>query len=538
MDGKTIFGALLTLIAVQPLAAQHNTGTADSLFRTAEVCIACHNGLTAESGQDISIGFDWRSSMMANSSRDPYWQAGVRREVMDHQVADAAIQDKCATCHMSMARYMAHAGGASGAVFANLPIGDSEHPGSSLAADGVSCTVCHQVRAEGLEDPSSYSGEFKVDERTPLGERPVFGPFEVDDGRTRVMHSSSGFKPEEARHIESSALCGSCHTLYTHALNERGEDMGELAEQMPYIEWLHSSYRETQSCQSCHMPEAEGEANVSNVLGQPRANVSRHVFRGGNFFMPRMLNRYRDELGAEALAVEFEATARRSAEHLASRSATLTVEPLVVGSSMISFDVVVQNLAGHKLPTAYPSRRAWLHVTVTDRNGVVIFESGAVRENGSIVGNDNDADGSRFEPHYRTIDDPDEVQIYEAIMEHYNGGPTTGLLNGVRYLKDNRVLPHGFDKSTADWDIAVAGDAAEDENFVGGHDRVRYEVEKSTAGWPLTISAELLYQPISYRWAENLADYDAHEPQRFVRYFRSMSNASYQLLAETTAEVN
>jgi hypothetical protein len=29
------------------------------------------NGLRTASGQDVSIGFDWRASMMANSSRDP-----------------------------------------------------------------------------------------------------------------------------------------------------------------------------------------------------------------------------------------------------------------------------------------------------------------------------------------------------------------------------------------------------------------------------------------------------------------------------------
>ena len=30
--------------------------------------------------------------MMANSAKDPYWQAGVRREVMDHPQAQAAIE--------------------------------------------------------------------------------------------------------------------------------------------------------------------------------------------------------------------------------------------------------------------------------------------------------------------------------------------------------------------------------------------------------------------------------------------------------------
>src|SRR5437764_1280972 len=53
-------------------------------FQTSDRCSACHNGLTTSTGEDISIGFAWRASLMANSSRDPYWQAGVRRETLEH----------------------------------------------------------------------------------------------------------------------------------------------------------------------------------------------------------------------------------------------------------------------------------------------------------------------------------------------------------------------------------------------------------------------------------------------------------------------
>src|SRR4051812_907264 len=66
-------------------------------FQTSDRCLACHNGLKSPSGEDISIGFDWRSSLMANSSRDPYWQASVRRESMDHRESQAEIEDVCST---------------------------------------------------------------------------------------------------------------------------------------------------------------------------------------------------------------------------------------------------------------------------------------------------------------------------------------------------------------------------------------------------------------------------------------------------------
>ena len=61
------------------------------LFVTAERCVACHNVLVAPTGEDISIGSDWRSSMMANSARDPYWQAGVRRAASGSSNADGCV---------------------------------------------------------------------------------------------------------------------------------------------------------------------------------------------------------------------------------------------------------------------------------------------------------------------------------------------------------------------------------------------------------------------------------------------------------------
>ena len=65
-------------------------------FQRSDRCLACHNGLTTPSGTDVSIGFDLRSSIMGNSARDPYWQASVRREDIDHPESRAGIEDGCA----------------------------------------------------------------------------------------------------------------------------------------------------------------------------------------------------------------------------------------------------------------------------------------------------------------------------------------------------------------------------------------------------------------------------------------------------------
>src|SRR4030081_2419604 len=98
-------------------------------FQTSDRCLACHNGIQTPSGEDVSIGFDWRSSMMGNSSRDPYWQGSVRREVIDHPESQAHIEDECSVCHMPITRYEAKLRGKDGETFAHLPISAGE-PGT------------------------------------------------------------------------------------------------------------------------------------------------------------------------------------------------------------------------------------------------------------------------------------------------------------------------------------------------------------------------------------------------------------------------
>ena len=326
---------------------------------------------------------------MANSSRDPYWQASVRRETLDHPSHQAAIEDECATCHMPMARTLASAGGGRGQVFAHLPIGQTDSDAGRLAADGVSCTLCHQIDRDRLGTRDSFTGGYVV-KPAPASGAPIFGPFQVDAGKTRIMHSATGARPTESRHIQQSELCATCHTLYTKALGPQGEVVGSLPEQVPYLEWQHSAYRTQRSCQSCHMPEVSQPTAVASVLGDPRSGLNRHTFVGGNAFMLRMLNRYRTELGVEALPAELEANARATIQQLQSDSATVAATVARAGDATLVLDVAVRNLAGHKFPTGYPSRRSWLHVTVRDRSGRPVFDSGAVQRSGAIAGNDND----------------------------------------------------------------------------------------------------------------------------------------------------
>jgi hypothetical protein len=277
------------------------------------------------------------------------------------------------------------------------------------------------------------------------------------------------------------------------------------------------------------MPVGKEPVPITRVFGQPR-QMARHVFVGANFFMQRMLNRYHDALDVAALPQELDAAAERTDQYLATQAARVSIGTVGVTGGRLVTDVTVENLGGHKLPTAYPSRRAWLHVVVRDAGGRIVFESGAVRPDGSIAGNDNDAGKTAFEPHYTVIRDAGQVQIYESILGDTRGGVTTGLLLASQYLKDNRLLPRGFDKGTAEADIAVHGAAAEDADFAGGSDRVRYSVDVGSASGPFKVDVELLYQPIGFRWAQNLKAYSqALEPRRFTDYYDAMAGGTTAL---------
>jgi len=59
---------------------------------------------------------------------------------------------------------------------------------------------------------------------------------------------------------------------------------------------------------------------------------------------------------------------------------------------------------------------------------------------------------------------------------------------------------------------------------LGGSDKVRYMVDVGDVELPLTVKVELLYQSISYRWAQNLNEYSDQESGQFLEYYLSVPN--------------
>ncbi len=495
-------------------------------FSTAAACDTCHRNLKDASSRDISQAENWRASMMANAARDPYYLASVSLEAAASPEYADAIQDKCSTCHMPMAHFSdAHEGIASlmfGAEGYLSPV----HPRHDLAWDGVSCTVCHQIPANPSGVEIKHSGNLDIAFDAPGGERLLYGPYPVDEVGLMIMRGGSGFSPQESNHIRASQLCAACHELYINYIGEDGAISQELfPEQTPYAEWLHSAYAGEASCQSCHMDRAQGKVAISNLTADKKhPHFAIHDFHGGNVYMLSMLQTFGDEIGVQATEENFASLIARTTEELQRNTARLSISPPAAQDDTLTFAITIESLTGHKFPTSFPSRRVWLHVIVKDANGTVVFESGRPAADGSIAGNANDASPDAYEPHYDLITSPDQVQIYEDIMQTPSGEVTTMQMRASGYIKDNRLLPAGFDKATASPYIAVTGAAARDENFTGDGDTLTYRIATGSAPGPFTVQAELLYQAVSYRWEQNTLEHDTPQTEALGIYTQAMEN--------------
>jgi hypothetical protein len=53
---------------------------------------------------------------------------------------------------------------------------------------------------------------------------------------------------------------------------------------------------------------------------------------------------------------------------------------------------------------------------------------------------------------------------------------------------------------------------------------VTYQVETGQGSGTLTVSVELLYQSIGYRWAENLRIYSTPEADQFFTMYEALDN--------------
>jgi hypothetical protein len=500
------------------------TGTS-VLFNGSGNCILCHqsNGSAMTwNGQDVSPITYWRSTMMGNASKDPLWRAMVAEEVNNFPQHQQMIETTCTKCHSPMGFTQAIYNGQSGYSMAEL----KQDP---LANDGVSCTVCHQIKPDNFGTPQSYSGNYIIHADSIL-----YGPYENSD--TTLMRAIIGYKARYSSHINQSELCATCHTLFTPTLNEQGNVVGSFAEQTPYLEWKNSVYpSQNVQCQDCHMPKIYDPIKISGMGSFPnRTPFWRHTFVGGNVYMLNLLKNNIDSLGLTAEPNHFDSTISRTEFNLMNQAVELTVSS-GYQNEMLQVKVFIKNLTGHKIPTGIPFRRIWIHLKVQDQNSNTIFESGGWDNTGKIINYNSD-----YEPHYDLITSEDQVQVYEGVFTDVNNQVTHTLLKAAQYVKDNRLPPIGFTTTHPSYDsIKIVGNANDDTNFnrygtyqggTGG-DSVTYLVP-ALADNNYNITVEVCYQSVKTQLVDHIRNIDLVDINRFVSMYDALPNFPFIMKRE------
>lgn len=366
-------------------------------FVTSNQCMSCHAGLAepfgptmffpstenaeyGAAGADLSPYGEWRWTPMGLAGRDPIFFAQLESEIEfikdDFPDNPAKVKahvenlvETCLTCHGAMGKHQYRADHGSDAENFGLDkvLAKSNDPHAtgkddwrygSLARDGISCTICHQM--EPREQPSDdhrhyleYFLETSITGNINVGNaNELHGPFEDKEISPYSMNHALGFKPKHNPYIQSSQMCGTCHVVNLPIIDEPyedGEATDELVaaehnplfkqyhhhvEQATYLEWLNSEFEnefnpdnpQAKTCQDCHMskdyhsddldlhleqietriaaiqddtyPDAENLVELNELQVRLRKEkYARHNFKGLNMFLLEMFNQFDDVLG-------------------------------------------------------------------------------------------------------------------------------------------------------------------------------------------------------------------------------------------------
>lgn len=259
----------------------------------------------------------------------------------------------CSTCHTPIAAKIpnnkncawsgCHTSSTSAQSYGVLDPGVSPMPLTGNAAEGISCEFCHKVgdvyinKKTGLpyEDmPGILSMRLY---RPAEGKDILFGPLDDVIG-TDPTHIIDTYLPL----MEESEFCAGCHYGVLGGVVGNMQVTGGVVVYNSYGEWLASPYSDPetgQTCQDCHMPTLES----------------------GYFVYPQQAGLYRD--GSQIH--NHKMTGASDPEFL-QQSVTLTATATITNGQVRVQVKIVNDGAGHHVPTDSPLRQMLLVVEVKD----------------------------------------------------------------------------------------------------------------------------------------------------------------------------
>lgn len=498
-------------------------------------CQGCHGFDSTHSANididsnDVNLYDDWQTSMMGMSAIDPFWRAKVSQEILTNPGHADELQTLCTKCHAPMGHFTSKFHGDTIFTMDQLET-------DTLGLAGVGCGACHSLADDsifGLEFTGNLHYDTNHIEYGPFT-NPMLGP----------MQLYVGIEPAYSPHISRSQVCGGCHTLISNSVDLAGNPTGStFVEQSTYHEWLNSVYPfQEKVCQTCHMPKLEDPVKIANgiALLPGRSPFNLHQFTGANEMMINLIKNNKDSLNYDAPDFNFDSSLVLTRRMLETQTLKLKVDTEAVSADTAYFSVTLENMAGHKFPSGYPSRRAVLQFTVLKENGDTLFASG-------MFGPDHDVAGlaAPFETHHQVISDQARTQVYEMVMLDVNGDKTTILERAHTKIKDNRIPPAGFTTAHSVYDTCfIAGTAQTDPDFNKidaaegtGKDIVHFHVALNGYKGTLKAVSAVKYQTIPPAWLDEMRTLSSVPIDRFLTMFDAESNAPKHIASDSIQQI-
>jgi hypothetical protein len=319
-------------------------------FEPATSCKSCH----------ATIYEEWKHSMHAHAMTSPIMIAQTN-QVAARVLATAKDPDPkrvCVTCHGPVGALLAEGN--------TLPLPAQAASNRALLDDGISCAVCHQWQGR---SHTGGAGLSRFLDGLEAG-RTYYGP--IADPVGNAFHQSE----RSSLFQRPETLCQNCHSVqYDKNGDGRYERGVDLVLQTLYDEWeLYAREGGGASCLDCHMP----------VKGRGRAADGASIpFEQDGYAPARSLRDHSFVAVDYPLDVPASREATRSRrERLLRGAATVTVrqDKITQKAGSIAFSVDITNSGtGHNLPGGFAFvRQMWFEVTLRDRGGRVLAQSGVL----------------------------------------------------------------------------------------------------------------------------------------------------------------
>ncbi|MRG91705.1 hypothetical protein [Polyangium spumosum] len=443
-----------------------------SQFEGADGCSLCHGG--GHAGDRTYLPHDgWAGTMMGNAARDPVFRAALAIANQDAP----GVGTFCLRCHSPIAFVRGHATPPDGSAF------------DAIDMQGVGCDTCHRAVPSGPPEAPYHLGDAQLVYDDNLDKR---GPY-----ADSVAHVHGA---AEDGALASSSFCGQCHQVTNPGRRLRDANGVETTLAFPldttYEEWAQSAFARAggESCVDCHTRRKSGPAPIATVPGAPlRPDPRDHVFAGGNLFGIRAVMA-KDPARAAAFSDAFALALARTEETLAA-AAKVEIERAPASAAPgepFEITVRVENLSGHKFPTGYAEgRRAWIALALVGEAGEETF----------LLGGYDAAKGE--------IEASPPTHVYRAQHGRWNGSaaePGEDLARHDMILSDTRIPPKAFVPTPTTTPTGEI-DYADGAGGVRSWDEATFAVT-APAGvkGERVVSARVLYQPITRKYVEHLAE--------------------------------